>query len=249
MTARKKTMKKELNLLKKKVSDLLPETKETVYISDTITGDYTGNNTATTGFLAGSAVIMNPALSYIPEGASYDERVGREIMPISISMDVVLRAPSTGTLPIPWRLLVFQDRGYAGTAITLAQLLQQPSVGATQYGTLTAPYNPDFVAHKGDRKNRIKILIDKKGMINPRNAQEGYPAGGAIPITYNRSVYPSVVKIHATRSKGLSKINYQGPNNTDFVGGSIFYFLMLGYDITSGNPSGYVRSRIEYTDT
>lgn len=249
MTARKKTMKKELNKLKKRVGELQPETKETVYIADTITGDYTGLNTATTGFLAGTAVLMNPAFSYIPEGPSYDERVGREIMPKSVTIDLVLRAPSTGSLPIPWRLIVFQDRGYAGTAATLAQLLQQPSSGATQYSTLTAPYNPDFVAHKGDRKNRYKIIIDKKGMINPRNAQEGYPAAAAIPITYNRYGYPSVVKIHASRSKGLSKMNFQGPNNTDFVGGAIFYFLMLGYDVTAGNPSGYVRSRIEYTDT
>lgn len=241
-----KGLKKKVAAISKVVAKLKPEMKESIVTSWNITGNYQGSNTALNGSYTYANVVYNPAISLVAQGADYNQRVGREIKPYMIEIEAVLNGSSTPGLDAPYRLIVYQDRGYDGATLpSLNMLLVNPSTATGEFNNYFASYNPDYVAHKGDRKNRYKILIDKKGFVSPRIAQTSSAAAA-----YNNNNKTSTCICVKKWFKNPEIINYSGTANNTHVGGSIFFVLFLGNSSTAvDNTSCHMRTRLLYTDT
>lgn len=242
-------IEKELNKIKKKVAKNDPETKEVITISNNITGLHTASNTCAGG---GSTtytftnMIYNNALSIIPQGTDYNQRVGREVKPQYLEINLILNGKSTAGLDHPYRLIVYQDRGYDGSNLpSMNMILSGYSATNGEYQNWLASFNPDYVSHKGDRKNRFKILVDKKGFVSPRIV-----TSAAITDTYNNSRNSSINVRVSKKLKSAEIINYSGSAQNTHVAGSIFYILFLGNSSTAtDNASAQLRTRLLYTDT
>lgn len=239
-------IEKELTKLKKKVAKNDPEMKEMVTTSNNVIGLYTGSNSCTSGSYQFTNMIYNNALSIIPQGSDYNQRVGREVKPQYIELSIVLNGMSAVGLDHPYRLIVYQDRGYDGSNLpALNWLVSSPSGAAGDYQTFMGDYNPDYVAHKGDRKNRFKILVDKRGFVSPR-----IQTTTAVATTGNNNRNSSQFINIRKKLKGADIINYSGTGQATHVAGSIFYFLTLGNGATTAeNCSAQIRTRLLYTDT
>lgn len=241
MSARAKFTKKDVVSIKKQLSKLKPETKEVITVSNNVTGNHVGVNNCVAGGSTNfpfTNLQFNGAFNQIAQGTDYINRLGREVTPYFIELELFLNGSSANVAPNPYRLIIYQDRGFNGTTLPdLSNILNLSTATGGEYQNIMASYNPDYVAHKGDRKNRFKILLDRTGILGTR---------GTTPSNIPISKHIRIKKYF----KSPEVINYKGVAATDAVGGAIFYILMMGTSATeASNASAQVRTRILFTDT
>lgn len=234
-------VKKDLSKIKKAIAKMAPETKEVIQIMNNVSGNWLGQTNCALGGSTTQAlvnVVFNGVINLVAQGPDYTQRLAREIKPYLVEVELFLNGTSSNVAPNPYRLIVYQDRGFNGTTLPdLSNILNGVSSLAGEYQNFMASYNPDYVAHRGDRKNRFKILMDKQGVLGTR---------GTTP-----SNLPITRYIKATKYlKNAEVINYRGGAATDYIGGSIFYILLLGTSATAAdNASAQVRTRMLFTDS
>lgn len=177
----------------------------------------------------------------ISSGSSYNERNGREITPQKLTMCLYINGgttpspPVAGTIRQPWRCIIFQDM--SGTdAPSVAQILNSPELATGgRYTNIYTDYNTDYVQHKGDRKNRYKILYDKVGIGCGPTSTDIRKA-----LMFNISI----------SGKRLAKINYSDDLGTSARSGKLYCLFVHGISGTAtDNNEYYLYNKLDFFDS
>lgn len=221
-----KTVKAKLNKLSKAVSKLKVqrEVKEFVTFDTTLTYLNPDFNGAVGQF--GTA---------IQAGTGHQERVGREIVPVSLKGRFVINGPNgtTSSIWIPYRIIIFQDKQGVSTPTGQEILTGVPATGGV-YDAIYATYNTDYVCHKGDQNNRYKILFDKIGFVSSRAS----------------NYKPTVMVKMAIPGKRLDVVNYADQTSGGARAGKIWYLIYTGIDATATNNSSVWKyAELDFTDS
>lgn len=222
-----KKVQKELMSLKSKVGKLekQDEVKEfNVFV----------HNTYTNLTQAGEQRVIGG----LTQGTDYNQRIGREIKPYSVSVNLNLRGAQTAGAvanPVPYRIILVQDRGYNGNVRPLSQILEGSSSIAGQHDNYLAGYNDDYVrTSPHNKQNPVTILKDKRGFISP--VLSGY---GKTQQALNMHV----------SGRYLSKLSYSGVNSTDLQAGAIILYVWTGTSATASENNQYIlKHTIRYLD-
>lgn len=177
------------------------------------------------------------SLSEIAQGSDINQRVGRELTPISLKISMLLQGSGTSlqVAPQPCRLIILQDMGYVGTLPGGADILDYYSVLAGDNTTALSHYNDDLVARRSAPNNRLRILYDKVFYIHP--IYSSYASECSKKLNIN---------IPARRMK---KITFAGNTAGSVTNGNIIMYFQHGTnsDSTRQTAMSY-RSRLSYYD-
>lgn len=222
-----KTVKKELMSLKSKVGKLekQDEVKElNVFVHNTYTNMTQVGDTRVIGG--------------ITQGTDYNQRIGREIKPYSVHVNMEFRGATISSAintPVPYRVLLVQDRGYNGVVRPLSEILEGTSFTAGQYDNYLAGYNDDFVrTSPHNKQNPVSILKDKRGFI--------------VPIASGYGKCWQALNLHVS-GKYLSKMSYAGVGSADLRAGAIILYVWSGVSATAGeNNQMILKHTLRYID-
>lgn len=184
---------------------------------------YVGNGTYSALDYTGDNIMIGNLV----QGTDASNRTGREIKPTHLRFMAMIRGAQNFTTlnnPVPYRIIIVQDRAYNGTVRPLSQILDTtlPAIGSNNI--YMASYNYDYVRGKGDKQNPVTILKDKVGFLNP--VASGYGKNNQI-IRLNIS------------GKYLSKISYKGGLLSDNTAGTIFAYMLMGSSVTVADNNQY----------
>lgn len=229
--SKRKSVKSELKSLKKSVRMLKNDQEEKEQLA------------LPTGAVANTFVPTINALGClsISSGSGYNERNGREITPSKLQLTLYINGgttpapPVAGTIRQPWRMIVFQDLSGTDTP-TVAQILNSPELAVGgRYTNIYTDYNTDYVQHKGDRKNRYKILVDKSGIGCGPTSTDIRKA-----LMYNFTI----------SGKRLSKINYSDDLGTSSRSGKLWVLFVHGISAAAtDNNEYYLYNRLAFFDS
>ena len=178
-------------------------------------------------------------LTQIAAGTEYDERNGREIKPTHAKVQMLVRGCLTNATinpPVPYRILIFQDRAYNGGVVRpIEQVLE---IGASpivsNYNPYTAGYNDDYVRTHNNKQNPVSILKDRVGWLAP--CASGY---GNIGKLFRLNV----------SGKYLSKVSFSGIAAADARAGAVFVYFLGGTSATvADNNQAVIRTTLNYYD-
>lgn len=200
---------------------------------------YTAISTMTPSASTGSGFQIQHVLCDVLEGDDYNQRTGRKIVPQGLDIRLrMLGTPSAGglyTLPRVVRVILFQDMGYNGTAITGSQLLQTYSTTSDVMSTAISPINTDYVKSKNVPDGRIHILYDKNCWIHPQ-------------LSFYSSECSKEFNIKIPAKK-LKELYFNGAGTNSFVGGTIFMYLCLGQAQAAADNAQFAYiSKLTYWD-
>lgn len=199
------------------------ETKHIYVSSGTYSAiDYTGTNV-----LCGNMV----------QGTDASERTGREIKPTHFKFTCLMRGCQTNVAinnPVPYRLLIVQDRGYNTIVRPITQILDTAAPAIGNSNPYMAGYNYDYVRGRGDKQNPVTILKDKTGWLSPIASGYGNMA--------------KLLRLNVS-GKYLSKISYVGGAAADIRSGAIFVYLLTGTSATQADNNQLIwRYDLYYKD-
>lgn len=198
------------------------------------------NYLASTPFLplvGGSGFQTYQSLTEIPQGVDINQRVGREIRPLSLKLKFLITGSGTTLTasPQPCRILILQDMGYVGTYPSGPDILDYYSTTADSNTTALSHYNDDLVARKSAPNNRLRILYDKVFYVHP--IYSSYASECSKQISVN------------IPAKRMKKIVFGGTTGASVSNGNIILYFQHGTNTDSNRQATLTyRSRFAYYD-
>jgi len=179
---------------------------------------YTSVSAMSPAGAGGSGFQIQHIINDIIEGDDYNQRTGRKIAPqgLEVRMNIMGTEQAAGLTVKPRiaRVILFQDMGYNGTALTGPQLLQTYSTTVDEIKTATSPINTDYVRSKNVPDGRAHILYDRSFWVHP--VFSGYA-----------NECTKKLNIRIPRKK-LKECYYNGVGSGTSVGGTICMYVCLG---------------------